>query len=557
MQNFVASEAHFQSTKAWIGECSGSHDSCRKSREEPLPSRVINVGLGDKSGNSARIFISRGQKAPYAALSYRWGRSNFILTSKNLQAYQRGLPMANLPQTILDAITCTQRLGITYLWVDALCILQDSEQDKAQEIGRMSAIYQNAHITISAAIAANSEEGFLHKREFASAIPGWQVPYLPFRCGEDNDGSDQIGTVGLLKFSRTAYRDPITTRAWTFQEHMLSRRLLVYGGLDFYRLCLQGPEEGAPRLDWDTTDDGEGDAAGRFGRGLLPETRRMLNANNPVAAAEQTGSRRGKEGRWEKVAEEYSRRALTFPRDRLPALSAIAEAFRLPPADYIAGCWRPWLARQLAWKCKEPADAKRLDGVGPSWSWTSLAGPIDFATDTMTSYTSGSMREEAPVEQVRIVVARATPRHKKAPYGEISGSKLVVNGRLVPCALGLGELMGRNPNKDTRAWHRWKEESFYPDCIAEVEALDDGDPIYVVPLLRSSKEGILCSLVVTGTASALHRIGVYYGVSVLKHGEDGDERADSSLSRRKRMRSLASKFTRVKPERGYQVLKLK
>jgi Heterokaryon incompatibility protein (HET) len=101
--------------------------------------------------------------APYVALSYIWSKKpqTFLTLLDNINERMQQIDAKNLPKTIMDAVRCTQGLGLKYLWVDSLCIIQDSDTDKAKEIGRMSGIYKNAYATISAAKATKCEDSFL------------------------------------------------------------------------------------------------------------------------------------------------------------------------------------------------------------------------------------------------------------------------------------------------------------------------------------------------------------------------------------------------------------
>jgi hypothetical protein len=69
--------------------------------------------------------------------------------------------MQQLPATIIDAIRLAQTLSISYLWIDSLCIVQNSEEDKVREIATMDRVYKNSWVTISAARASTCLDGFL------------------------------------------------------------------------------------------------------------------------------------------------------------------------------------------------------------------------------------------------------------------------------------------------------------------------------------------------------------------------------------------------------------
>jgi hypothetical protein len=322
IQSFTASGNHFRTVQGWMDECQLSHTKCRAQEPNFKPTRLLEISSKDNGDETTvRLVPGRESSGDYATLSYCWGKSNYTTTTDNLQRHIEDVPIATLPQTMQDAIMCTARLGLRYLWVDALCIVQDPESEMALEISLMSRIYRNANVTIAAALAADSDQGFLHDREFASAVPGETVPRLPFRCS-----TSAIGSVGLLKLTPTRFRDPVTTRGWTFQEQMLSPRLLIYGTLGVYWQCLESSSEPEDK-DWMNS-------AGRLSRGWMVSVRQILHAHGTAGLLPNNTDT---EDKWEKIVEEYSSRLLTYPHDKLPALSAIAAGFGAPHTRYVAG----------------------------------------------------------------------------------------------------------------------------------------------------------------------------------------------------------------------------
>ncbi|KAL7928638.1 heterokaryon incompatibility protein domain-containing protein [Trichoderma chlorosporum] len=192
-----------------------------------LPDRVIDCS---SVSNPKLIETGGKQHGFYVTLSYVWGGPQPMTTSDNLEEYTtKGLLMSKFPQTIQDAVQVTHNLGQRYLWIDALCIIQDSEQDKARQLGKMHSIYRNSYFTINVACAKSTHEGFLHKarpqRVTTTRIP---LPCL--------DGT--MGSIWLAKPMDTDINDashsywdeiePITYRAWRFQEKALPPRSLVF-----------------------------------------------------------------------------------------------------------------------------------------------------------------------------------------------------------------------------------------------------------------------------------------------------------------------------------------
>jgi hypothetical protein len=143
-------------------------------------------------------------------------------TSNTAQDITNGLLFSKLPKTLQDAMTITLKLGLRYIWIDSLCILQDDPKDLSREIASMADTYQGAFVTISAARSASVHDGFLadHGKISHTRIR------LPYESATVKDGAV------LVEQGRRAYdptEDPINLRAWTLQEHILPRRMLVFG----------------------------------------------------------------------------------------------------------------------------------------------------------------------------------------------------------------------------------------------------------------------------------------------------------------------------------------
>lgn len=112
--------------RKWIHNCLSSHGECKRSGKPILPTRVIEVG---ESEDDVRIFVNAGRhREDYVALSHCWGGAKpAVLLKSNLEAMQTHLALNAESKTFVDAINFVRRLGIPYLWIDSLCILQDKD----------------------------------------------------------------------------------------------------------------------------------------------------------------------------------------------------------------------------------------------------------------------------------------------------------------------------------------------------------------------------------------------------------------------------------------------
>ncbi|KAF5005499.1 hypothetical protein FDECE_8077 [Fusarium decemcellulare] len=140
-----------------------------------LPTRLIDVGALDDAEVRLVETASLSQQ-PYVALSYCWGKAKVATTvTGNYQSMKRGITVSILPRTIQDAIKVTRKLKYRYLWLDAICIIQDSVSDWEAESAKMASVYRDAILTISAAVSNTATEGFLDRKHLTAEE---KPPYL-------------------------------------------------------------------------------------------------------------------------------------------------------------------------------------------------------------------------------------------------------------------------------------------------------------------------------------------------------------------------------------------
>lgn len=217
--------------RKWLQECD-RHVAC-KPPETLLPSRIIDVGSPDSPRVHLREPVAEGTVGNYVTLSYCWGDSQeFTTTRATMQERKAGIVIADMPATYQDVVKLTRELGLRYMWVDSLCICQDEREDWERESAKMLSIYSNAYLTVAAARAKDSSEGFLGPRvdrAFAEmnytrgGIQGKvQAFNLPLR--EELIKRDYINLP----------REPLSDRAWGLQERVLSHRVLIFSSDQMY-----------------------------------------------------------------------------------------------------------------------------------------------------------------------------------------------------------------------------------------------------------------------------------------------------------------------------------
>ncbi|EHK26995.1 uncharacterized protein TRIVIDRAFT_118660, partial [Trichoderma virens Gv29-8] len=188
-----------------------------------LPTRVLDVGTTNHE--SVSLLETNGQRGDFCALSYCWGpegTQTMITTKDNINDHLSGIQFSNLPKTFQDAVTITRELGIRYLWIDSLCIIQGDKRDWMKESAKMAGVYQNAHLVIAASGATNPKQGcFSNKRRCPTVV---EVPYYSAEGQE----------AGSMKLSMRIYGNespawgPLVKRGWVLQEWYLARRVLHY-----------------------------------------------------------------------------------------------------------------------------------------------------------------------------------------------------------------------------------------------------------------------------------------------------------------------------------------
>jgi hypothetical protein len=240
------SEAYFSVVKRWFDDCGRTHSDCgdHSSLTPQLPDRVIDVAL---TGRIPRLVDGSGLLSRYATLSHCWGGATPIKTlASNLEEKMAGIPLEDLPKTFREAVIMCRVLGIPYLWIDSICIIQDSPTDWQIQSSKMHSIYHNSIITLAALDAANSSQGlFLPKRPFVDVyplpkafgdgrgqaylgLPSWnEYTHSPGPVLEEIDWYHQeINNM----FSGTTYvrSGLLESRAWAMQELRLSQRVLYF-----------------------------------------------------------------------------------------------------------------------------------------------------------------------------------------------------------------------------------------------------------------------------------------------------------------------------------------
>ncbi len=404
--------------QSWIKECA-KHHCCPTQDDTSLPSRIIDVS-SDGGSDKPRVMSLDGQKGKYAILSYHWGPSQLQhrFTSSNISEYMQYLNTESLPATIRDGIAVTRALNLKYLWVDSLCIIQDSKDDQLRELAQIEDYYRNAHVAIIAASSHNVSQGFLQPRQrLSSDYPctmhvreSWPVPF--------SVGNGKFGTIYFQCMKCEAVHredeEPINQRAWAFQEQLLPPRQLIFSSHTLQWRCHSSL--GIRNLEDSNHYELYGDVDGQS------NSLRELNqiSHTPIQAFIQ----------WQKVVSKYTFRAMSVESDKLLALSSIAKRYQSFLGAYHAGIWEYNFLWQLRWTTSryEDDEARLTKSYrAPSWSWASLDGDIgiDYAVDQDDLLES--FNDHKP--HCELIHVETQLKDPKQPYGEVTGGHIVLRGK--------------------------------------------------------------------------------------------------------------------------------
>ncbi|OJD30666.1 heterokaryon incompatibility [Diplodia corticola] len=413
----------------WISGCK-DHSALMKNADT-LPTRLLDVRNTDAQGGIRLIGsfehteVMEGVPWKYAALSHCWGdpaRPPLKTTRENIDAMSTSIPFETLPRNYQDAVTVCRSLGIPFLWIDSLCIIQDDKQDWELESPRMAEIYEQAYITIIPTVAKSCHEGFLSR----SPLDPRSVAHIAFQSALNPpiQGSYMIEDANFtkdlhvrLQFLRDTKETRWGSRGWTFTEQLFATSRLYFGATGLHWSC---DEKYCSELH-------HGDQQ--------PEEFSLRSYINMTARLSSS-----QHWKWYRQILEYSSRCLTVPHDRLPAISAFAKKIASMTGDrYLAGLWQSDLSNGLLWQSRGGSDEQQQhhvraniilpdtpEYVAPSWSWLAQARHADLTHDNPGSPTINAR------QFIRVMEAD-TACDGLNPFGRIVDGHLTLQSKAYIC----------------------------------------------------------------------------------------------------------------------------
>ncbi|KAK7422555.1 hypothetical protein QQX98_001578 [Neonectria punicea] len=363
----AGSGAYFQLLRAWLRVCDDDHD-CWNGSDGFLPSRLLDVEGEDAGVPSLRLHISsQGERGRYLALSHCWGaldqtvKDRYCTYRCNIRNKCKEVSWLDLPKTFQDAVTVARGLGIRYLWIDSMCIIQlhlgcsagcARLQDWSCEANKMERYYSQAYATIAATSASDSTAGFLHPRPAAEFV----------RAGTTPGGAPLYICASIDNFCHDVDNGLLNRRAWVLQERALSHRTIHVTAAQTYWECGQGIRcETLTKLS-------------------NPRASFWSDPQFPNSILGHTKSNRS--GLFQHLLTMYCSLGITYPTDRSRAIAGLLKRLADSLNSNIHyGILDRFLHRSLLWR-RRPNSAKLTridyaqDQVVPSWSWMALQGEI-------------------------------------------------------------------------------------------------------------------------------------------------------------------------------------
>lgn len=426
----------------WSNLCLKNHSKClsASSPADYFPTRVLEIPDDLLLENSQTKVILRisdelDVHGRYMTLSHCWGGQVPIkLTGDTLVALQSGISLTDLPRTFADAVMITRRFEIRYLWIDSLCIMQDNEADWRWESARMNKVYKNSWLNIAATGSPDPNGGCFFSRETAIVEP----LSMDVFWRRDNEQKDHKSTnylcMDLDMWTLGINESPLGGRAWVVQERFLSPRQIHFGSQQLFWECRENTacetlQGGLPELLTGIGTSGHLKAAAWELQNCVIASTSDKSSKHSSLRTVQTCPEVSKV--WGDLVEYYSRCALTFARDKLVAISGIAQEIQQAVEDeYLAGMWRSELAHSLLWEVERGSDNTRAGRPrplrAPSWSWASIDGPIS----TVLPFTE----DDKHTLMISVIEAYVTSSTSGAA-GENVGGKMRCLCRLYPAAL--------------------------------------------------------------------------------------------------------------------------
>ena len=379
MSGDTSSPAVVDWVQTQLGRCLGTHSRCRLLEDPVFPTRLVSVKAFNDCPDVVLVHSSEvSSSSKYIALSHCWGKYKMqcLTTASTYDQQLRRIPWQSLTRSFQDAVDFTRRLGIGYIWIDSICIVQGDKADWLREARNMLSIYKNALATIVNVHAEDGSKGLYWQnvgrkpvQRRLATFHSWFLPHLPPEA-------------------------PAFTRAWCYQERLISPRVVYFTREEVLWECFTETacecsvipviDVDNPKINYiaafleEEHDELRTDVMVRT---IQPSFN--LSSTSGVKSRDLTpieARRQYRVKQWHNIVEQYSELEITNVVDRLPALGAVAKHFKQVRKGerYLAGLWSGSLVDDLLWFPTLSVRHRLHTWVAPSWSWASVSGDVQY-----------------------------------------------------------------------------------------------------------------------------------------------------------------------------------
>jgi hypothetical protein len=556
-----------------IKSCMSTHLRCRQSKSPTLPKRVLDISSDDFK--TVRLYEpefnrqeQRYEHGEYVALSHVWGTGKGLpkTTKETLQSQKKGIAWSTLPKAIQEAIVLTRALGFRWLWVDALCLIQDDLASKLDEGVEMGEVYGNAFLTIAATSALDSSSQPL----FASIVPSFKIQapdnrgsfskvyvrdqpsHYSFKAPFDEGAHMNDWELPFNTSEEANVNTPLLKRAWAFVERLLSVRVLHLTKSEMILECRDGYQCECGRIDDATFDSRTTDSIKQEFARLIAEINRRGSFDGNITnnttdrvdsitsqfesttltdGAQEISHRREETLQlWSYIITEFTARSMTYSADRLLAISSIARL--LSPAlhsAYVAGQWT-FSTMGLLWYPNDSTACRKAKGYPglniPSWSWASIEGsPVFFDT--------------ASAMDLACRVSFASQQSNSSSWSPLSGGNLELSA---PMAAEVTLVSSPTDDSTTPSYALQRNGisvDFTPDVVSPQgsDALRAGETLVCVLVSMTFRSSIIGLVLQPSSSSSsslatddtvYRRVGRFECYECVQHGGDDDEMSEDA-----------------------------
>ncbi|CZR57721.1 uncharacterized protein PAC_07610 [Phialocephala subalpina] len=414
------------------------------------------------------------KNSKYATLSHCWGPEgvDFKLTKESFVDFHVSIQSESLSKTFQEAVTITRKLGIHYLWIDSLCIIQDDPEDWRKESVTMSEVYGNSYVTIAAASARNGSEGCFIRNN--SRIHRVHIKAKGLKGGKEDFQAIEVFPSHVVV--KAICNSNLARRGWALQESILSPRTLYFSDKQLFwecntQLACESFPHGAPTGVM---------TLGHVEKGHLSD-------------------------QWDRIIGHYTDCQLTKRRDVLVAMSGIIKRLEKERQDTcVAGIWRNDAEGHLLWKRRlEQVWEEETLYTAPTWSWASSPGIVELPVVS----DSRPLRDDVEILDMNIVPVG------EDRLGELRGGSLSIACRTLILAKVLFQT---EENSDYGSFKvvifELPTENVQSACVVYWDTMkSDYTTVFLLPFSKElGEDGLGLVLVATEDARAQYkRVGCF------------------------------------------------